>query len=204
MVKVEEIWQDIKGYEGIYQISTLLRVRSLDRKVWNRFQMIPIKGKVLKHNFRGGYPVLRLCNKSGKMFSMHRLVAIHFIPNPLNLPEVNHKDGNKANYAIDNLEWCDRLHNMRHASRTGLLPFTGEGNKSAKLTTADVIAIKNLKGIMSERKIAEMYGVAHCSIGAIHRGKKWKHLIDDHSKEAYEKGWALSRLETVLQEPHQI
>ena len=176
MVKVEEIWQDIKGYEGIYQISTLLRVRSLDRKVWNRFQMIPIKGKITKVHINRGYPKVTLTNRKNKTASMHRLVAIHFIPNPLNLPEVNHIDGNKLNYAIENLEWCDRLHNMQHASRTGLLPFIGEGNASAKLKKDDVLKIMSLKGVHTERAIAKMFGVAHCTIGAIHRGKKWKHL----------------------------
>lgn len=117
-MKTLEVWKDIEGYEGFYQISTLGNVRSLDREVKGRGY---IKGQILKHKIdRNGYHFVSLCkNGEGGNFSVHRLVAIHFIPNPNNFPEVNHLDENKNNNRITNLAWCTRTQNMSH----GTLPY---------------------------------------------------------------------------------
>lgn len=122
---VLEIWKDIIGYEGFYQISNLGNVRSLDREVKGGRHL---KGKLKKHKIdRCGYHFVRLCkNGGGKNFSIHRLVAIHFIPNPNNLPEVNHIDEDKNNNCITNLEWCTRTQNMSH----GTLPYRSRHYKN--------------------------------------------------------------------------
>ena len=120
-----EIWKDIKGFEGRYQVSNLGRVRSLD---WPGH-----KGRVLKQFIgkRWGYYVVNLAHSDGyiKHTTVHRLVAIAFIPNPDNLPEVNHKDENKLNNTVcfhpdgsvdtnhTNLEWCTGLYNLRYGTR---------------------------------------------------------------------------------------
>lgn len=120
-----EIWKDIKGFEGRYQVSNLGRVRSLD---WPRH-----KGRVLvlKIGKKWGYYIVNLAHASGhiKTVNVHRLVAIAFIPNPDNLPEVNHKDENKLNNVVcfnsdgsidterTNLEWCTGLYNLRYGTR---------------------------------------------------------------------------------------
>lgn len=115
----KEYWKDIDGYEGIYQVSNLGRVRSLNRYIDNRGTQQLIKGKIYIGNNNGnGYLYINLC-KSGKITrkATHRLVAEAFIDNPNNLPQVNHKDENKQNNCVDNLEWCDAKFNANYGTR---------------------------------------------------------------------------------------
>lgn len=103
---LHEVWKPIKGYEGLYEISSLGRVRSLDRLVKGKWGKIKLTGKILKGvKDKDGYLVITL-SKDGKQktFKIHRLVAIHFIPNPNNYKEINHKDENKENCKYKNLE----------------------------------------------------------------------------------------------------
>lgn len=111
---MNEIWKDIQGYEGLYQVSNLGRVRSLN-KYDRRGRFKEGKIKLISDN-GNGYCVVNLkVDGEQKSRSVHRLVAQAFIPNPNNLPEINHIDGNKKNNTISNLEWCDRSDNLRHA-----------------------------------------------------------------------------------------
>lgn len=106
----DEMWADVLGWEGIYQISDQGRLKS--------FKVYP-EGVILKlNNCKGDYfrVVLQSIGKTRKSISVHRLVAEHFIPNPQRLPEVNHIDGNKQNNRADNLEWCTRKDNLAHAN----------------------------------------------------------------------------------------
>ena len=115
-----EQWRDVPGYEGIYQVSNFGFVKRLPITLHNRFY----KEKLLTicHNSGTGYDFVCLRkNDRDKNFSVHRLVAEAFIPNPNNLPEVNHIDGNKQNNFVDNLEWCTRSDNLKHASNIGLI-----------------------------------------------------------------------------------
>lgn len=121
---MEEIWKDIKGFEGRYQVSNMGRVRSLD---WPRH-----KGRILKQQITyWGYYRVNIVPECGgvKYLGVHRLVAIAFIPNPNNYPEVNHKDENKLNnlvfinpdgsidYEKTNLEWCTTQYNLSYGTR---------------------------------------------------------------------------------------
>lgn len=120
---MEEIWKDIEGYEGKYQVSNLCRIRSLDRKVGNYIK----EGKILKpFSNRCGYLQVDLFDSSinRKSKTIHRLVAETFIPKIEGKNEINHIDGNKNNNSINNLEWCTRLENLTHARNIGLI--TGE------------------------------------------------------------------------------
>ena len=108
-----EEWKSIPGYEGLYEVSSYGRVRSVDRyDNRNCFR----KGKVLSPGIRlDGYLIINLCcNGKYKTISVHRLVALTFLPNPDNLPCVNHKDEDKTNNRVDNLEWCTQQYNLNY------------------------------------------------------------------------------------------
>lgn len=113
-----EVWKDIEGYNGKYQVSNYGNVRSFSK--WKN-------GRLLKFgtNSHGYYTVnlVKDGRKSVKIVSVHRLVAMAFIENPGMVREVNHIDGDKKNNRVDNLEWVDRYENIRHAVRTGLIPY---------------------------------------------------------------------------------
>jgi hypothetical protein len=106
----EEIWKPIKGYEEYYEISNKGRVRNIKTGQFKKASV----GKV-------GYPVVDICkNGKRKHKYLHRLLAEHFIPNSENKPQVNHIDGNKTNYQLNNLEWVTSKENIQHAFKTGL------------------------------------------------------------------------------------
>lgn len=111
-----ELWKDISGFEKCYQVSTWGNVRSLDRiVVHNNGKKQRRKGKILKP-FADGQGYLRVELKN-IAYSVHRLVAQEFIPNPNNYPEVNHKDENTSNPRRDNLEWCTASYNVNYGTR---------------------------------------------------------------------------------------
>lgn len=117
---MKEVWKDIPKYKGVYQVSNLGRVKSLDRIVIDKNGRKRLcKGKILKNNiYINGYLYVRLCDKEkNKQFQVHRLVAQAFIPNPNNLPEVNHKDEDKTNNKVSNLEWCTSKYNCNYGTR---------------------------------------------------------------------------------------
>lgn len=114
---MQEIWKDVKGYEGLYQVSNLGRVRSFIK--CNAHPNIPRIINPYKHN--SGYLRVDLATEKGnQQYSLHRLVASAFIPNSNNKPCVNHIDGNKHNNVADNLEWVTYSENQKHAFATGL------------------------------------------------------------------------------------
>ena len=154
---MEEIWKDIAGYEGYYQVSNLGRVKSLDRYVattGNPSGERLIKGKIKKQTLRccrgdtGYYYVTLNKNNISKLYLVHRLVAKAFIPNIDHLPCINHKDENKINNCVDNLEWCTIAYNNSYGTareRSGnklsksVLKFDLDGNfikKYESLVTA--------------------------------------------------------------------
>lgn len=121
-----EIWKPVEGYSGIYEISSLGRVRSKDKRVPSgiRNNKTTIRyGRTLKQNpKRNGYLTVMLSDKMNrKTISVHRLIAKHFIPNPEDKPAVNHKNGDKKDNRVSNLEWCTPSENMRHAYDKGLV-----------------------------------------------------------------------------------
>lgn len=117
---IEEIWKDIPGYEQLYQISNMGRVKSLERNVVRgRGGLYKIEEKILKcTKDKDGYLRVNLC-KDGKTknYLIHRLVASTFLPNPDNLPQLNHIDEYKTNNCVDNLEYCTAEYNMNYGTR---------------------------------------------------------------------------------------
>lgn len=120
-LNMTEIWKPIKGYEGLYEVSNFGQVRSVDRYVrfgrWGDDQTRLRKSKLLslKEDF-GHYRVTLFKESKRKLFFVHRLVAEAFIPNPYNLPVINHKDENGHNNRVDNLEWCTVKYNVNYGT----------------------------------------------------------------------------------------
>lgn len=131
---MNEIWKDINGYEGYYQVSNLGRIKSLDRIITRCDGVKQFKKGGIKtpKNSTDGYNLITLSkNGKGKTQGIHIIVAKHFIPNPNNLPEVNHKDFNRKNNCANNLEWCTHQDNISYSSKQGrykIRDFTGKNN----------------------------------------------------------------------------
>ena len=112
----QEVWKDIKGYEGLYQINNFGKVKSLKKYAGRSFR----KEKILKEYIdKDGYIKVILCkNNKTRFLSIHRLLAEAFIPNPNNFPQINHKDEDKSNNSLENLEWCTCKYNINYGNRT--------------------------------------------------------------------------------------
>jgi len=186
---MKENWKDIDELKGYYQISNLGTVKSLKRYVNHaQYGKYPVEEKILKlGRDTGGYHISRLRKDNHiKTYRIHRLVASVFIPNLNNLPQVNHKDGNRVNNCVDNLEWCDASHNQKHAYAIGLhLPKPGEDNVNNKLTELQArIAIRcyqiGTKSLLDF--LAGMLNVSYHTVWAAGVGRNWKYL---HKQDRY-------------------
>ena len=122
MCLIKEIWKDIPEYEGLYQVSNFGRVKSLKRG----------KENILKHiKTKDGYFFINLYqNGKQKNFKVHQLVARMFIPNPYNLPIINHKDENKQNNHVSNLEWCTIHYNNCYGTRNKRISIAHKGKRN--------------------------------------------------------------------------
>lgn len=159
----------IEGYPNKYILTStgVILIRRMGK-------IQPISSQVTN----SGYELVHLC-KDGirKAYTMHRLVAKTFIPNPYNKETVNHKDGNKLNNDIDNLEWNTLKENINHADFTGLVCKKGQKNGGSKLTDKKVIAIKKmiLEGF-TNLFISKKFKVDPSTISVIRHGKTWSHI----------------------------
>ena len=149
---MEEVWKDVVGYDGLYQVSNLGNVRSLDRvEKWNGSER-PRKGRMMTTRpDKNGYLVVGLrngmCQKTKKV---HRLVAEAFIPNKNSDREVNHKDENKQNNNVENLEWCNSQYNVRYG--TGIERRSKQKRKKVIQYNLDCIKIKEFDSITEAAK----------------------------------------------------
>lgn len=157
---MNEQWHDIKGYEGIYIISDSGRIATIRN---------PSKSSE-------GYPHIHLTkNGKAKLISVHRLIALHFIPNPLKKRCVNHKNGVKDDNRIENLEWCTHAENMQHAFGIGTQKgMKGRKHPMAKLTEDEVLEIRKSKE--PHYMISAMYDISLNYVGQIKRKERWKHI----------------------------
>lgn len=162
-----EIWKDIKGFRELYQISDLGRVRRVDTK------------KVLNPlTLSKGYKGVRLyyTKKEAVTKKIHRLVAEYFIPNDLNLPQVNHIDGNKNNNKASNLEWCSNEYNMNHALVNRLIKV-GEQRFSSKCTEQSLQYIQDLINYgFTIKQLSLVYCISKDCMKEIVRNHAYKHL----------------------------
>lgn len=180
-----EIWKDIKDFDGIYQVSNLGRVKSLNYNHTN-------KTKILKQVCVFGYMKVNL-HKNGKMkqFSVHRLVAEAFIQNPLHLPQVNHKDENKTNnyagtpennYMDGNLEWCDAKYNNNYGTRIKRYIKTNTNGKLSKQVLQYTLDGVFIREWLSMRDVYRQFGfnvgnISNCCSGRCksYKGFIWKY-----------------------------
>ena len=175
---MNEIWKDIPGFEGHYQVSNLGKVRARKYIMINGcLEIVP--GKILSQTKSRGYPYTGVqLNNKRRSFSVHRLVAICFIPNPKSLPEVNHIDGIKTNNKITNLEWVTSSENKKHAFRLGLMkPTRGELCGKHKITEKQVREIRQMRkeGFL-HKDIAKHFCLGQSTVTHILLGTRWAHV----------------------------
>ena len=160
----EEIWKDIFGYEGLYQVSDKGRVKSIGYG----------KERILK-SFINKKGYIRVCifkNGERKNYSIHRLVAQAFLSNPDNLPQVNHKDENQSNNNLENLEWCTAKYNHNygtHNQRVAEKTTNGKCSKPVLQYTKDGKFVKEWK---STKDVQRNLGYGHSSISVCCLGKQ--------------------------------
>lgn len=188
-----EIWKDIPGYEGLYQVSNMGRARSLDRWITQKHAMKEghytrlFPGKLMNpFPDKRGYQYISL-SKNGitKRGCVHYLVLKTFVgERPLNY-DCNHLNGKKGDNRLGNLEYCTKSENMRHAldvlkivRRSGTI---GEKHHKAKLTDNDIVRIRKLYSSKQyiQKQLAKIFGVSQRTISLIVRGEGWKHLKAD-------------------------
>ena len=169
--EMKEEWKDVEGFPK-HKISTFGRLKSFGVKK----EGIIVKGWLDKNGYRRH--IMRYKEKV-KYISAHRIVALNFIENPNNYPEVNHIDGNKLNNHISNLEWCTNESNIRHAFETGLRSSSGENNPKAKLKEKDIREIRKIykDKKMTALELSKLYGVTRTNIYEIVNYKIWKEVI---------------------------
>lgn len=171
----EEKWVDIKGFEGLYQVSNMGNVKSIKKN--ERIMKLQV-------NHKGYYCVNLHKNSIAYPRLVHRLVAEAFIPNTLNLPQVNHKDTNKKNNNIENLEWISNADNMRHAFANGCFVTTEKQREHAR-NNLKLIAERKKKGVEmytkegvflnafnSLREAEKCTGVHNSKISMVCKGKR--------------------------------
>jgi len=183
-----EVWKDIEGYEGLYQVSNMGRVKSLERTFVDKTERKQhIKGRILKLGAgHGGYlKVVLNSNGKKKTVRVHRLVCEAFHENPENKPCVNHIDEDKTNNVASNLEWCTSTENINHGTRN-----IRAGKAVAKALSKPVGQYttngKFVKVWQSTREVQRQLGFSHVNIGRVARGKQktaygyvWKYIDDE-------------------------
>lgn len=171
-----EEWRDIEELKGQYQISNLGRVKSLYRKFMIKDKRgfkrtVTVNEKILKLQIdKKGYQVVKIAKKT---YKVHRLVAIAFIPNPDNLPQVNHIDGIKTNNYIDNLEWVNNSENQLHAYKIGLnKPSEKAGRKRRKVCQIDLNTNKIINIFDSIAEVEKYFNNENLNITEVCNGKR--------------------------------
>jgi hypothetical protein len=170
-------WRDVPGWEGAYEVSDTGAVRSRARTViTSRGAHLSIAAKVMVARNRQGYPTVSMRRPGERRHAgVHVLVAQAFLPNPLGLPEVNHKDSQRDNPAVGNLEWVTSRGNHQHAAAKGR-HAKGERNGASVLTERQVSEIRGFweHDLMTSKAMAERYKVTRHTIRYIGQGLSWR------------------------------
>lgn len=182
-----EIWKDIEGHEGYYQISNCGRAKGIYREFecnnkYGSKSIRKVKPVILRQVFsrKNGYLVIGLSkNHKFSNKSIHTLVARAFIENPKNKPQVNHKRGDKTRNHYTLLEWSTAKENTAHAIESGLRKPQASGDKSGKnkITEAQVKELRNTYKPGDSKLFAAKYNVSESNIFAILQRRRWKHVL---------------------------
>lgn len=169
-----ELWKDIEGYEGLYQVSANGEIKSLSRPGVPGTKRGPRVERLLKNRDtnHGYYSVILYLDGNSKGFLVHRLVAQAFVENPEGKPQVNHKDLNKLNNAHTNLEWASNIENIAHAAAAGR--YSGELRSSSKLSYCKAAEIRRkLELGATQTSLAGAYDVSLRAIRAVKLRETW-------------------------------
>lgn len=181
LISRSEIWKDVRGYEGLYQVSNEGNVRSLDRIIKHYPKDYFQKGRILKTApSKTGYQMVVLINHNHRETRfVHRLVAEAFLENANNYPVVNHKDENKANNQVENLEWCTHKHNANYGMRNNKISQKGK----TKITKQSVMY--EYKGTTkSLKQWADFYGMSYALFYSRWRkGKRGDELFKGYDRK---------------------
>lgn len=179
-MKSREIWKDVVGQETRYCVSNLGNIHSLDRVTITLRGSRTLKGRTLKPSLskRGYYVFNLLYSGKQKITTVHRLVAIAFLPNSKNLLEVNHINGIKTDNRVENLEWCTHQENMEHAFKNNLVNSSfGEKHPKSKLTNIQVIKIRlRLKNGETPAVLSREFGISNSAMSQIKLGRTYKKI----------------------------
>jgi len=175
-----EVWKEVFGFEGLYSISNLFNIISMNRMTKNRDGTFRIrKGKkITKFNSKIGYVVCFLYKDNKKhSIQLHRIIANAFIPNPKNKPFVNHINGVKSDNRIENLEWVTASENTIHAYSIGLKKkMIGSKNPFSILNEEKVLYIRKNYKNLGKYHISDKLGVSPVTVYNIYLRKSWKHI----------------------------
>lgn len=177
-----EIWKSIKGYENVYEISSLGRVRSSEKEtIRNNGRKLKTNARILKtHKDHNGYVrIVIFFRGSRKTHKVHRLVAEAFLDNPESKLAINHKNNDRSDNRLENLEWCTQKENMEFCKKQNrLVNKKGEEHASSVLTEIEVLEIRRLysTGNYTTNDLGEKYNVNFSTISDITRRKTWKHI----------------------------
>lgn len=171
-------WKNIRGYKGHYMISNHGEVWSLQRTAKTIYGKRQVPGKILKLRISNqGYLRAHLCkNNIRKMFSVHRLVALAFIPNPTRRTTVNHRDSNKLNNHVANLEWLTIGENHKHSFDNGRYKMLGKNHPQSKLGNQKVKQIRKSYGKIPSRVLAKKFNISPSTICDIVKRRTWSWL----------------------------
>jgi len=173
-----ENWKSVLGYEGLYEVSDLGKVKGLERYCICKSKTRIVSEKIKNLRF-DKYGYLRSSfSKLGivSTIQVHRLVALAFISNPENKKTVNHKNGIKTDNRVENLEWNTTLENNLHSREHGLNKNSGQTHYKAKLTNKEVFDIKYNSNGISQKSLSKKYNVCHQTISQIKTGNIWKKI----------------------------
>lgn len=171
MEEEKEVWKPIDGYIGLYEVSNYGRVKSLKRTVWHKGNgcYMTLSERIMKLRKRKDDYLDVPLHKDGKVrrYLVHRLVSVAFIPNPDNLPQINHLDEDKENNCIDNLEWITCKENINHGTHN---------KRMAEKLSKPIIGIDKITGLIVEfaslREAERKLGIGNQNICACCQGKR--------------------------------